>query len=171
MTRKTIQHKGQEYNLLHLSGFTHCYIVEAKDGKPEIRYTVDVSFSWHCFTKTSDGQNPDHIIQNREIRCFCPVRYRHSLELKFYIQQLIDKKCKNTGKGNFLVVEMLGENGDMIEYEIYFSLRKAGKKQNLKLFVESAYIRTIKDEYRNRKKPIRFSTILFNVKHDRKIRQ
>ena len=74
------------------------------------------------------------------------------------------------GRGTFFTVEMIEEDGTTLEYEVYFRLTKPGKKKNLKLYIESAYIPRSPEQYRNRKRKISFAVIVYNVKHGRPIR-
>ena len=93
---------------------------------------------------------------DRETRCFDPERYQLSFHLPEIIQSLPTRYIQQTGRGNFFTVEATDIDGKAQEYEIYFRLTKPGKKQNLKLFIESAYVRHTPDLYRNKKKRIRF---------------
>jgi len=164
-----IIHAGQEYDLSHLRDFTFSYVQDAKDGKPTLQYGVDIGFSWHCYTKTTTATDEHRIHSNAENRCFCEERYRHSAQLPAIIATLGNRLCRQSGRGNYFTVELITEGGNKFDYEVYFSLTKPGKKQNLRLFVESAYVRSERDLYRSKKKKIRFSILLYKVKNSQKI--
>ncbi|MCP4935705.1 MAG: hypothetical protein GY927_16230 [bacterium] len=88
------------------------------------------------------------------------------------IKDLSERKILQTGKGNYLTIEMLGEKGQIEHYEVYFSLRKPGKKQALKLYIESAYIRDPSmqvAEQKRRQQAIKFAILVYKVKNDQKI--
>ena len=144
----------KKYDIRHLRRHTVEYIQEAKEGKSERRYSVEVSYSNHCYTKEeSDG-----------IRVFDIDRYEQSKLLPRIMAELMTRECHHTGMMNFVTLDIDVNR----TYEVYFEVfKKAGK---LYLRVQSAYIR---DETRLSSQPrrakIRFSTILFNVLHGKRI--
>jgi hypothetical protein len=163
--RNHIQHQGTRYDVRHLRDTVITYTQPAVPGKPERTYTVEVSFSWHCYTRSVEGNDkPADIMQasSGEQRCFCPNRYSHSLRLPEIIADLSNRYCQTSGRGNFITVEFIDDDGTCLEYEIYFNIRKAITGKNLRLYIETAFIRTIPDEYKNKRKKIGFPVILSN---------
>lgn len=170
MTWRHINFQRQRYDLSHLRDFSFYLIQEASAGKPERQYGIDVMFSWHCFTRTAEEGDSEILMRGREQRSFCHERYSHTHRLPEIIKTLDKRHCRNTGRGNYLTVEFVEDDGTRLEYEVYFTLTKPGKKKNLKLHVESAYIRHKPDVYRDKKKRIRFTILAYNVKQGRKVR-
>ena len=170
MAWKFILSDGQKHDITHLSGFVFGYVQQASKGKEAKIYSLDVEFSWHCFTKEAKVGDAHIITRNREQRCFCPDRYALSFRLPDLILSLDRDMCRQTGKGNFLLIKVVDAAGVEHDYEIYFQITKRGKRQNMLLSIESAYVRTKVDHYRSKKKPIRFSTIVFNRLHNKQIR-
>ena len=79
------------------------------------------------------------------------------------------KKCFHTGKGNFFIVELLNDQNQLEEYEVYFNVARSGAK--LRLFVESALIRD--DEHGSsqpKKKKINFFVIAHNRRVNKEIK-
>jgi len=86
------------------------------------------------------------------------------------IRDLANRHCQNTGRGNFITIEVIEEDGTKYDYEIYFSVRKQGAGKPLELFVETAFIRTVPERFKTKRKKIRFTTIVYNVKNGIPIR-
>ncbi|NRA87655.1 MAG: hypothetical protein HRU28_09710 [Rhizobiales bacterium] len=170
MNWRNITNRGSSYSLGHLKNFTFQFIQQAIKGKPERSYDIDVAFSWHCYTRAPSEADTNVLHQGREVRCFCPERYKYSLLLPDIIQTLGEHYCKQTGKGNYFIVKVIDVENIKNNYEIYFQLKKQKKSKNLQLFVQSAYVRNIPDPYRNKKKKIRFAILVHNVKHGKQIR-
>lgn len=107
---------------------------------------------------------------DRETRIFDFVRYELSKRLPEIIEGLGQRKCYHTGEGNFFSVEIIQENGRVIEYDIFFVASRSSLKGKINLSVQSAYIRDA--EYassRPVKKPIGFFVILFNTLNNKPI--
>lgn len=166
---------GTTYDLTHLYPKRLVYRQEAKGGKPERVYEVDVIFSIHCFTRgIKPGENPDQNLlyaDTRESRVFDFQRYHLSKALPAIVEDLHRKKCHHSGKGNFFVVEIVNQEGVRLNYEIYFDASRSSKKEVVNLYVQSAYVRD--EAHRGnapKKKPIGFSIILFNILNNKPIR-
>lgn len=170
--RNHLNYQGTRYDLKHLKDFTFDLIQPAADKKPERKYNIKARFSWHCFTRSPETDDTG-IMTNAdgEQRCFCLDRYKHSHRLPDIITDLANRYCQTTGHGNFITVEIIEEDGTKQDYEIYFNVRKPASGKHLELFVETAFVRTIPELYKTKKKKIRFSTIIYNVKNGRPIRQ
>jgi hypothetical protein len=151
------------------------YRQAAAGGKPEREYKVDVLFSMHCFTRgIKDGENPDAALlygDSRECRVFDFRRYALSKHLPAIVEGLHRRKCHHSGKGNFFVVEILTEEGEKVDYEIFFEASRSSKKGVVNLYVQSAYVRDVEHlDNRPKKKPIGFTVILFNTLNNKPIK-
>lgn len=166
---------GETYNLEHLHPVQLEIVQPAKDKKPEKKYLFNVQFSLHCFTKTQlEGDDAALAYSdNRETRTFCFDRYHLSKYLPDIINNIGQKRCNHTGYGNFFIVEVIDDNGNSIEYEIYFDVTKPdeGKKRPMVLYIQSAYERDEASlQYRHQTKKISFYVIAFNKKTGKPIR-
>jgi hypothetical protein len=108
---------------------------------------------------------------DRESRVFDFVRYELSKRLPEIIEGLAQRKCYHTGKGNFFSVEIVREDGQVVEYDIFFAASRSSTKGKINLFVQSAYVRDA-DYASNRphRKPVGFYVILFNTLNNRPIK-
>lgn len=174
MTWKYIDFEGQRYDLSHLQDFQFEVVRPPSDKGAGWSIKIDVTFSWHCYTRAPGKTETVKIqTQGKEQRCFCPVRFEHSKRLPEIIQDLSERKILQTGKGNYITIEVVDHDGKVIDYEIYFDLRKQGRKQPLKLVVESAYLREPSAEttrQKRKRQPIRFRVLVHNTHHGKKIR-
>jgi len=138
-------------------------------------YRVQLVYGLHTFTR---GLKPGEVIDQvlaycdtRECRMFDFERYRLSCRLPVVVENLHTRKCFHSGKGNFFVVELLGKEGQPVEYEVYFEASKSSLHGILNLFVQSAYVRD--DAHRGgrpHRKPIGFLILLNNVQMNRRTR-
>jgi hypothetical protein len=91
-------------------------------------------------------------------------RYTHSLRLPEIIRSIGDRRCFHTGHDNFFTVELIGAQGERVEYTVYFKLSRAPSRGRLNLYVQSAYVQDDIPQRRPKpRKPIRFSAIAYNV--------
>jgi hypothetical protein len=74
----------------------------------------------------------------------------------------------HTGHGNFFTVELIEEDGQSADYDIFFTVSRSSTKGRLNLYVQSAFIRD--REKLPAGKRIRFEIILYNVLVGKKIR-
>lgn len=166
MRWKPFEINGKIYDLTHLHPKTLVFKQEAKDDKPERTYQIMVIYGLHCFSRKIGDTDTDEryfYSDDREKRVFDIDRYAMSEALPAIIDALNQKKCFHTGHGNFFIVELINNDGNNAEYEVYFKVSKSSKKDTLNLFIESAYVRDRAHSNRARKKPIRFNVILYNV--------
>jgi len=176
MKWRPFEYQGISYDLSHLHPFQWMCIQAAKGDKPERCYSFDVIFSLHTFTKgIESGAVADKSLEycdSREVRVFDFGRYELSKQLPGIVKELGMRKCFHTGHNNFFTVELLGEAGEIRQYEIYFEVVKALKKQGgLRLFIQSAYERTRGHGSRPKKKPpIRFYVIAYNTMNNKMIK-
>ena len=172
---KPFEFDGVVYDLAHLHPKRLTYRQDAKEDKPERMYEVDVIFSMHCFTRgIKPGEIPDKnllYVDSRESRVFDFRRYTLSKELLAIVKELHRRKCHHSGKGNFFVVEVVTQEGEHLNYEIYFEASRASKKGVINLYVQSAYVRdTAHRGNAPKKKPIGFTIILFNILNNKPIK-
>lgn len=172
---RPFNHQGKVYDLTHLHPRTVVYEQAAKGDKPSHRYTVEVIFGLHCFTRRIEVANPPDAAliyaDNREPRVFDFRRYQLSRLLPDIIEDLPHGKCYHTGKGNFFSIEITEENGQRVEYNVFFAASRSSRKGVINLFVQSAYIRDPQFAMnRPDKRPIGFYVILFNTLNNRLIK-
>jgi hypothetical protein len=171
----SFKHAGTVYDLTHLHPRTLRFELPAEGKNPAKRYDVIVLFGLHCFTRglrSGEVVNPTSVYPDSyETRIFDVNRYEHSLRLLEVIQSLPSKKPHHNGsRGNFFVAEITAKDGQTVEYDIFFKVKKVAQGQ-LELFVESAFVRD--PEYNSTRpngKPVRFWVILHNTLNGKKIR-
>lgn len=175
MTNKRMVSDGQtSHDISHLEPFTFTVSRPADDKGGGWSIDVHATFSWHCYTRTPDASEQVHRLRNgKETRTFCPERYGYSKLLPGIVAGLSERKVLQTGKSNFVTIELVDRNGTHVDYEVYFSVRKDGKKRPLRLYVESAYVRDPSNAA-NRPKPrrqaIRFRVVVHNVQTGKAIK-
>ncbi len=161
-------YKGKVYSLEHLHPFEFKFLQKATKGKEEKEYIFEVYFSNHCFTRgieKEEAVDKDLLFKTqKETRIISFGRYELSKNLPKIIKDLENRKCYHTNHFSFFTVEIIDENNNKIDYEIYFDVKKV-KKNRLKLYVRSAYVRT--ESYQcgqpKRKKAIKFEIIAYNT--------
>lgn len=147
-----------EYDISHLAPHTLTFVVPAdiKKKEPELKCSVLVSYSDHCYTKA---------VRNSQHREFDLIRYELSKKLPEIICSLMERRCSFAVDKNFFTVEM--NNG---HYEIYFVVYKNSQNE-IALKVQSAYVRDPERLIdRPRWRTINFSTILRNVFYNKPMR-
>jgi len=131
-------------------------------------YKVETIFTSHCFTR--QPQNTESYDKNLlysdgyESRLFDFRRYELSKQLPEILRTMPGRKpYHNNNRRNFFTVEVMAENGSLVEYDIFFKLRKAARGR-LEMIVETAFVRDPEyDSIRPAGKPIRFWIILHNT--------
>ena len=79
-------------------------------------------------------------------------------------------RCRRLAR-SLMVFEILTEEGEKVEYDIFFEVSRAAKKGVVNLYVQSAYVRDAEHaSNRPKKKPISFFVILFNTLHNKPIK-
>jgi hypothetical protein len=163
------------YDLTHLHPHALRFERPAEGTKPHEHYDVDVIFGLHCFTR---GPRPGEVVDpasiypdGYEYRLFDAIRYEHSFRLLEIIQSLPSNKPRHNGsRGNFFTLEITTKDGQTVEYNIFFKVKKVAKGQ-LQLFVESAFVRDpAYNSTRPKGIPVRFWVILHNTLNGKKIR-
>lgn len=107
---------------------------------------------------------------SRETRHFDFKRHALSLRLPGIIKGLMGCTCFHAKNDNYLTMASIGEDGDKIDYEIYFSVSRSSKPRVVNLYVQSAYSR---DEHHRTNKnntakltEIPFAVILFKRRNN-----
>jgi hypothetical protein len=138
MAYRPFRIQGVPYDLSHLNPFL-MQVTPTAEGAPT--YSVHVSFGSHTFSKEWDAatHTPDYrvVYDERDPRCFCPVRHGHSLELPDMIRGAVTGKAYFSLQTNYLVFK---PNGDGNPYVAFFSVKPANNpRYDAVMFVQSAY--------------------------------
>jgi hypothetical protein len=166
---------GRVYNLAHLHLFTLRYERPSEGSNPAEVYKVDVIFTLHCFSrapKTWEQYDKNLIYSDgNENRISDFRRYELSKQLPEIIRSLPERKpFHNSDRRNLFTVEVITGDGVMVEYDIFFKVRKISKGR-LELIVETAFIRDPSyASTRPKGRPIGFWIILHNTLNNIKIR-
>ena len=161
---KDFEHDGVKYDLRHLYPRTLQFERPAKGDKPAVIFAVDAIFSLHCFTHELPPCAYDRNLtyaDARETRLFDFERYELSKRLPGIIETLAQRKCFQTGHGNFVTVEVVREDGVSVNYHVFFTASKSDRKGRVNIYVQSAYVPDRKVSTSG--KPIRFLVILYNT--------
>jgi hypothetical protein len=139
------EHAEQVYDLKHLRPYTTSYERPAKDKRPAEKFSVNVTFSHHCFTRGLPRDGSAYDLTQRfdyegDYRIFDVDRWELSKLLPGIIAKLPANKCQQSGHGNYFTIEMIAGDGRKIEYEVFFRVWKPGKGR-IYLHVDTAYIR------------------------------
>jgi hypothetical protein len=168
------KHVDRVYDLKHLRPYTTSFERPAKGKRSEEKFSVNITFSHHCFTRglPRDGNNHDLALRfdhDGDCRIFDAERWELSKLLPSIIAKLPTKKCQQSGHGNFFTIEIIAGDGSKSEYEVFFRVWKPGRGR-IFLHVESAYVR---EESYGASKPkgvaIDFYVILHNTLNNRPI--
>jgi hypothetical protein len=138
--------EGAVYEFGHLKPFTTQVPLSA-DGEKVI--DLHVTFGCHCFT---DGFSPllhqDHhrYVFKNEVRAFSVERHECSLQLPAIIQGMFGGRIYHADASYTYVAHItLASKTGPQQYSLFFSLEKdmAAAEPALKMFVKSAYLRTL----------------------------
>jgi len=161
---------GTQINLDHLEPLS----LDCPTPDQQHPLRINVRFSMHCFTQGGDLDQIAPallIMDHKRPRAFDQLRYDLSKKLPDIIKSLPTMKVYQTPEQrNYLYFSALAELAGM-EYQVFFSLKKAGRKHghHLELFVESAY----SAETVNRKRrphSIRFAILAMKVYKGERVR-
>ena len=175
MQWKDFNYGGQVYDLSHLHPRVFRFARPAEGAHAAEVFDVEVRFTLHCFSRgPRDGEAFDPLLiypDDYEARIFDFRRYEMSKRLPEIIQGLPARKPRhNKSRGNYFSVELVAENGDTVEYDIFFKVRKPAKGR-LEMIVETAFVRDPGyGSTRPDSKPVRFWIILHNTRHGLMIR-
>lgn len=176
-------YQDTELSLSHLDTFYVEYVQPAKGDKDEKIYRCLIEFSHHCFTKSpnihkneklSDYSQSLHYKTEKETRIWDWERYELSKKLPSILRNIDKQKCFFTSANDkFLTVSIQNRNGESVDYEIYFSLKKS-HTCDVHIFINRAYLRS--DDYKPssgklKRKPISFFVLLTNTIMNKRIRK
>lgn len=165
---------GIIYDLSHLRTFTTKFTRPSQKDKPAESYSVNISFSHHCFTRglPAEGEAYEAMLRfdvDGDERLFDMRRWRLSRKLPNIIERLSEHKCFQTKHSNYFIISGIDDNGTAVEYEVFFRVWKPGKGR-INLHVESAYVR--ETDFKTSKPkgmPIGLFVILSNTLNNRPI--
>ena len=135
---------AERYSLAHLHPFIQEIELAATEKHSARIVQLHVSFGLHTFTRAVQAHDRDGDLywDNREVRTFCPARYKRSLELPGIIRTLETRRCEfargERGNINYVTIELA--SGD--RYAAFFDLRRFRKvgPNAVHLTVQSAYV-------------------------------
>ena len=133
-------------------------------------YTVYVTYSHHCFTKTEAGYNDVdcleynlHAFSRTNIRHFHFQRYDLSKKIPEIIQDLPNLYVFHAGHGGYASKKLNDKYGNTLNYKIVFNVFKSKKK--IRLHVSSAHIENI----RGKSQKVGFNKIIEAIHGGRKL--
>jgi hypothetical protein len=132
----------------------------------EIDINLEVGFAMHTFTRARCTTDSVAVIyaNDRESRTFDDERYALSHRLPEIIKNLSARKCYHARNQNYLSVEDLSLEGAVIDYRIFFVLRRwpgkdtVSQRPCIRLIVQSAY--PTPHSGKGKEKLIRFRVLL-----------
>jgi len=164
MEWENFEQDGVTYDLRHLHPRTLRFERPAENDKPAVLFTVDVTFSLHCFSRELPACQYDRNLaysDARETRLFDFERYELSKHLPEIVETMAQRKCLHTGHGNFVTVEVVRADGISVNYHVFFTASKSARKGRINIYIQSAYVPVRKVGASG--KPIRFLVILHNT--------
>jgi hypothetical protein len=164
------QHAGKVYDLSHLDPSVVQYIQAGTDKEAAKVYNVNVIYTQHCFTRDipRSGDYDETLIctDGKERRLFDVARWKLSKRLPGIVRTLAKRSCQHAKENNFVTVEAVTEDGNTVEYDIFFVASKAMRSGFIHLFIQSAYLRERKQTGRR----VGFLKILYSALHGKKLR-
>jgi hypothetical protein len=83
----------------------------------------------------------------------------------------MNRDISHTGHQNYFTIVLQNNNGQNLEYEIYFEMQRDKTDKRLHLIVTSAFPRDpARIALRPKRNKVKFATILFNVQHNKPFR-
>ncbi|MFD1627289.1 hypothetical protein [Azospirillum griseum] len=131
---------GETYGFEHLNEYEFDVVDTAK-----VSRRIVVTFSDHVFTRDAElGDDPAWVFPGSSRvppGCFCPKRYRHSLDIKALIEWAAGGKAWTLdGDDRYAQIPTISDDGTPLLYSIVFSLDPArGLQVHLHMRVRSAY--------------------------------
>lgn len=149
---------NHDYDLTHLQDSTFEFTIAATKSYSEINASMLIQYSSHCvslgpargeqFDFAELGNDRLIIDERGNERCFSADRCYWSSNLPDIIRSLpTERLCFFTGHENWLSIEILDPQGAHQIYEVFFNLTRQSSNF-LKVYVESAYVRTAGNEIR-----------------------
>jgi hypothetical protein len=164
------RHAGMVYDLSHLDPSVVQYIQPGTDTVAAKVYNVNVIYTQHCFTRDIPRSGAyDQTLAHKdgkEVRLFDVDRWELSKRLPGIVRALTERTCRHAKENNFVTVEAVTEDGDVLEYDIFFVASKAMRPGFINLIIQSAYLR----EQKQMGKRVSFLTILFSALSGKKLR-
>lgn len=147
-----------DYDLTHLQDSTFDFTIAATEGYSEINASMLIQYSSHCVSLgPARGERLDFaelgidrlvIDEKSNERYFSADRCNWSTNLPDIIRSLpTERLCFFTGHENWLSIEILDPQGARQIYEVFFNLTRQSSNF-LRVYVESAYVRTAENEIR-----------------------
>jgi hypothetical protein len=135
---------AERYSLTHLHPFIQQIELATTERHSARVVQLHVSFGLHTFTRAVEAHDRKEGLyrDNREVRAFCPARYKRSLDLPGIVRTLEIRRCEfargERGNINYVTIELAG--GD--RYAAFFDLRRFKKvgPNAVHLMVQSAYV-------------------------------
>ena len=164
------RHAGTVYDLSHLDPSVVQYIQPGTDTVAAKVYNVNVIYTQHCFTRDIPRSGAyDQTLAHKdgkEVRLFDGGRWELSKRQPGIVRALTERTCRHAKENNFVTVEAVTEDGDVLEYDIFFVASKAMRPGYINLIIQSAYLR----EQKQTGKRVSFLTILFSALSGKKLR-
>ena len=155
----------RKFILDHLGSFS-MEVLPDKEGAKSIK--ILVNFHCHCFTEAYDGIDAHAYHHQGEIRSFSEERHALSHELPNFIRGIAERKVMFTRETNYLIVEVVDQDGVKVRYSIFFDLKRArDDHHDLVLTVESAYVKESLPKHLDK---IRFRILAAKVAQGQKVR-
>jgi len=138
--------EGAVYDFGHLNPFT-IKVPLSTDGEKVI--DLHVTFGCHCFTEEFSPllhQEHHRYVFRNELRAFNVERHECSLQLPAIIQGMLKGRIYNADASYTYVAHItLASKTGPQQYSLFFSLEKgkAATEPALKMYVKSAYLRTL----------------------------
>ena len=172
---------GRDHDLRHLRDSEFPFEIAATSRYPEINANMLVQYGSHCVSRGPGhaeqidfadlGHDRLIVDENGNERCFSLDRYAWSMNLPGIIESLPSgRPCFFTNRGNWLSIEILDPLGRRQVYEVYFNLTWQSRSF-LRLYVESAYVRTGENRVLGRGEFRRKDRIRGNVLLAKKLRR
>lgn len=159
MAAKAFIHQGQSYDLSHLDEQSFPVEIELKNKQTKTLNLI-CRFSVHCYTRKPDEAEVFDrslvVMDHKAERLFDVRRWALSKRLPTLVAALPDHKVHKTPFHNMVHIAIESENGQSICYQVFFTLKKEGKKSIL-MVVESAYpVDELQGEKKKYNRPMRF---------------
>jgi hypothetical protein len=121
-----IEVDGECVSLIHLRDKKYNLVIEGQPGYPELSFFLLVQYSTHCVSygqKHNEENITAHLFDHgNNPRSFCKHRYNLSQQLPEIFNNILTKVFYFTGHDNWLLIEIIDENGLKSDYEIFFRL-------------------------------------------------
>ena len=105
-------------------------------------------------SRTMSEEEYDDLLQGQDWKSL-------SKRLPGIIETMAHRKCFHTGRGNFVTVEVIREDGVPVNYHVFFTASKSTRKGRINIYIQSAYVP--EKRVGTTSKPIRFLVILHNT--------